>query len=230
MTMLRNAALGVASFAAVYATTATPAHAEYEPRQCRAIADNEDNLKGKELEESFQQLDECQRDFMAIIPINERAAAGQVSVRVFVQPGERSLLLVIEYLRSKDARHYWVDMRALVEPRPRLIATVSRSSYAAMERYWAQELSDMSKPGDFSIKMESGIESVCIDRGFATVETAIRGQSQSVDLNRCRPDYAPFIEKVYAQTMHDLPVCSKYKGQDDYEKLIHCLSQAGIPQ
>jgi hypothetical protein len=167
---------------------------------------------------------------MGVLSIEQRAAAGQSVVRSYIQRGERSLPLFIEYVRGTDGR-LWVDVRALAPDRPRLTATVTEEAFSVVQSRWNRqaEISVAAKnqyDAEKDHKSAPGIETVCIPRWGATVETAQAGRVERVELDSCKEWEFQFAHFILSRALHDVGKCSSdLATSTDDDRLLLCISR-----
>jgi hypothetical protein len=211
---------------------AIPSLAEYEPPQCRGFFSG--NQTKDEFNAAILKLDKCQRDVMGVVPIEERAAAGQSVVRAFIWRGERALPLFIEYVRAGNDRA-WLNVRTIDEAIPHYSWPISDGEFQAVRSRWLDQDRMIAinkreleaEAAETAKHPNSAVESICINiMTGAKVETAAEGRSTRRDLDACNQPEYDFVDFLYAQALRDAGDCSEriHNGEDD-ERLLACLSQ-----
>jgi len=211
------------------ATAVVGVHAEYEPHECSNLISDRGGTKEQFLAE-LAALDKCQRAYLGVLSIGQRAAAGQSVVRSYIQPGERRLPLFVEYVRSADGR-LWVDVRALAPDRPRLTATVTEEAFSLVQTRWKKQAeisvaAENQHDAEKDHKSTPGIETVCIPRWAATVETAQAGRVERVELDSCKEWEFQFADFIVSRALHDVGECPNASATStDDERLLLCISR-----
>jgi len=215
----------VLSFAPCLAM-ALSARAEYEPSPCQGFFS--DNPTGAQIDLALAALNKCQRTFMGVVAIEQRAAAGESVVRAFIQRGERQLPLFVEYVHSPEGRT-WLDVRTIVESRPKYVVPVPEASFSAVQVQWLRRgLPSVSARVQYDLKhvtkTKEAVETVCIPSWGATIEVAKEGRTESVKLDSCKPSEFQFIHFLLAQAAIDSGECAAGHavGSED-DRLQACL-------
>jgi hypothetical protein len=221
----------VCSAAAVFsAFGATTTHAEHTLQACQDIVSGTNESK-EELPAELKRYDECERDFINVIPIGQEAAAGENVVRALIWRGERALPLFIEYARAKDGRT-WLDVRAITEVKPRQFWSIPNSEFDVVRNRWLEQdqrsaVGKAEQEAEKTKDRSSALETVCIGSLGATVETAEDGRTARVELDACNSWEYDFVYFLYAQALKDAGDCAQQEreGREDI-RLIRCLARA----
>lgn len=216
--------LPLAVLAAALLCAALPARAQWAPQKCRDLLP--DTLTAAEFDAALPAYERCRRDFIAVTPIERRAAAGDEVVRAWIDRGERSLSMFIEYRRDKGGRA-WLEVKILDEEKSASTKALPAEAFAAVQARWnaraAYEAEDQANE-ELAGKSAAGIETVCIPSWGAEVETARGdGATSSTALDSCKPWEFAFAHFLIARALDDCGCAEKFRDGSDDARLAACV-------
>lgn len=209
----------------------TSASAEYEPKACRSGFFS-DSQTDDEFFAALAALDKCQRDFLGIIPIEQRRSVGEEVVRAYVRRGERSLPVFVEYVREPRGRA-WLSVKILEESKPSVTVVLADSDFSKVQARWiARARFEASWKTEYEARKaeedKQGVESVCIGYEGAAVESVHANSTERVDLDGCKPWEFAFVDFLFAEALNDTGRCAqRFRSGRDDERLVSCVFAAG---